>query len=253
MNDEERFWNATVDELSNGYVHSNDEYTCLLCNESFADGIIYPMDGVLYEAKKAVSRHIQDNHISVFDYLLSLDKKHTGLSDHQKELLDFFMKGLSDKEIVQELNGGSPSTVRNHRFKLKEKEKQAKVFLAIMNLLSKKSDKQAEPNFVSFHKGATMVDERYATTEEEKQKVLSTYFKQGADGELDTFPSKEKRKLIVLQHIVKRFEPTKIYSEKEVNQILKAIHSDFATIRRYLIEYGFMNRSKDCTEYWIGN
>ncbi|SDM27429.1 DUF2087 domain-containing protein [Sediminibacillus halophilus] len=252
MVSENSFWDATVDELSNGYIQSDDDYVCLLCGERFVDGIIYPMGGILYEAKKAVAEHIKEDHSSVFDYLLKMDKKYTGLSDHQKELLHFFSKGLSDKEIVKELDGGSPSTIRNHRFKLKEKEKQAKVFLAIMKLLNKEAG-QTKDHFVHFHKEAKMVDERYATTEKEKQKVLSTYFKQGIDGKLDTFPSKEKRKLIVLQNIVNHFERNKIYTEKEINEILKTIYSDFATIRRYLIEYGFMGRSKDCTEYWIKN
>ncbi|QTN00589.1 DUF2087 domain-containing protein [Sediminibacillus dalangtanensis] len=253
MSNEDRFWNATIDELSNGYIQSDDDYVCLLCGERFVEGIIYPMDGILYEAKKAVAEHIKEAHSSVFDYLLKMDKKYTGLSDHQKELLQFFRKGLSDKEIVDELDGGSPSTVRNHRFKLKEKEKQAKVFLAIMKLLNNEAGHQTKDHFVHFHKGAKMVDERYATTEKEKQKVLSTYFKQGTDGTLDTFPSKEKRKLIVLQNIVNRFDRDKKYTEKEVNDILKTIYHDFATIRRYLIEYGFMGRSRDCTEYWIKN
>ncbi|MBD8071377.1 DUF2087 domain-containing protein [Bacillus sp. PS06] len=252
MNDD-LFWDATIDELSNGYRQLEDEYVCLICGEGFEDGIIYPMDGTLFEAKKAVSKHIQANHISVFDFLLNLDKKYTGLTEHQKELLHFFKEGLNDKEIVKELNGGSPSTIRNHRFKLKEKEKQAKVFLTLMNLLGNTSDDKKEDRFVSFHKGATMVDERYAITEDEKEKVLTTYFKQGIDGPLTTFPSKEKRKIIVLQTILLRFEKSKKYTEKEVNDLLKAIYSDFATIRRYLIEYGFMDRSKDCTEYWVKN
>lgn len=98
-----------------------------------------------------------------------------------------------------------------------------------------------------------MVDERYAITTEEKEKVLATYFKEGVDGSLDLLPSKEKRKIIVLQQIVKRFVPNTIYSEKEINEVLKSIHSDFATIRRYLIEYGFMDRSTDCAEYWVKN
>lgn len=187
----------------------------------------------------------------MFEYLLHLDKKYTGLSNHQKELLHYFKRGLSDKEIIKQQNGGSPSTVRNHRFKLKEKEKQAKVFLAIMELLNRNSNEKDRNNFVSFHKGAKMVDERYVTTEEEKQKILSTYFKQGLDGSLDSFPSKEKRKLIVLQNIMKRFEPNRKYTEKEINSILKMIYADYVTIRRYLIEYGFMDRSKDCTEYWV--
>lgn len=253
MNNEEWFWNATMEELIKGYVYDgmDEKFVCLFCSESFEDGIIYPIDGTLYEAKKAVVCHIQHAHRSVFDYYIDLDKKYTGLTDHQKELLLHFKEGLSDKEIVQKQNGGSASTVRNHRFKLKEKEKQAKVFLAIMTLLHESSNQKKEQQFVSFHKGAKMVDDRYAITEAEKDKVLSTYFKEGIDGKLDTFPSKEKRKLIVLQNIMRRFELNKTYMEKEVNDILKSVYSDYVTIRRYLIEYGFMERSKDCLQYWV--
>ena len=65
------------------------------------------------------------------------------------------------------------------------------------------------------------------------------------------FSSKEKKKIVTLQKIIEQFEPGKIYPEKEVNQILKDIYDDFPTIRRYLIEYGFMERSKDCRDYWV--
>ena len=39
--------------------------------------------------------------------------------------------------------------------------------------------------------------------------------------------------------------------EKDINKILKRIYDDNATIRRYLIEYGFFDRSKDCSKYWV--
>lgn len=87
--------------------------------------------------------------------------------------------------------------------------------------------------------------------EEEKEKILANYFKSGKDGKLDVFPSKKKRKLIVLENIVNRFNLDRIYSEKEVNEILKPTYTDFAIIRRSLIDYGFMERNQDCTEYWI--
>lgn len=77
--------------------------------------------------------------------------------------------------------------------------------------------------------------------------------KKKSDGKLEIFPSKEKRKLIVLQNIVNHFDGNKKYSEKEINETLKTIYSDFVTIRRSLIEYGFMNREKDCSEYWVKN
>lgn len=252
MNHEDVFWNASVEEMSNGYFFdkNTEVYICLICHQRFEDGVLFPIKShdVYLEARKAIVHHIKEEHHSMFDYLMEMDKKYTGLSEHQRELLQYFKYGVSDKEIVAEL-GGSTSTIRNHRFKLKEKEKQAKVFLAIMNLLKKEKDTATE--FVPFHKGAKMVDERYAVTKEEQEKILSTYFKQGPNGPLEAFPSKEKRKLIVLRHILKRFDSNRKYSEKEVNEVLKATFHDFATLRRYFIEYGFMDRSKDCSEYWV--
>lgn len=245
------FWNATVEELSRGYIFDEEQeaFVCLLCHQQFENGEIFSIKGRYFEARKAVKLHIEDAHGSVFHYLLNMDKKYTGLSDHQKDLLHYFKKGLSDKEIVKEVNGGSPSTIRSHRFKLREKEKQAKIFLALMSLLNENNLAKSNSNFIHFHKGAKMVDERYATTEKERKSVLTNYFKQGLDGPLETFPSKEKRKIIILQHIMKRFDPNQIYTERQVNDVLKKIHPDFATLRRYLIEYGFMERNKDCTEY----
>lgn len=254
MNNEDLFWNASVDELSKGYIFDelNEEYICLVCQKKFEDGVLYPHseDDVYYEARKAIAQHIRETHSSMFDYLIGMDKKFTGLSEHQRDLLHFFKSGVADKEIALTL-GGSTSTIRNHRFKLKEKEKQTKVFLAIMNLL--KTEKNRNQDFVAFHKGAKMVDERYAVTNEEKEKIINTYFKEGPTGPLDTFPSKEKRKLIVLQHILQRFEKERKYTEKEINEVLKATYHDFATIRRYFIEYGFMDRSKDCSSYWVNS
>ncbi|MDW0115963.1 DUF2087 domain-containing protein [Sporosarcina thermotolerans] len=97
------------------------------------------------------------------------------------------------------------------------------------------------------------MEERFQVTETEREKVVKNYFRKGLDGPLDTFPSKEKRKYIIAQEIIKRFEVGKVYLEKEINVILKEIYLDFATIRRFFIDYGFMKRSDDGKEYWIGN
>lgn len=250
--DNEYLSEASVEELTKGYTFDEKKkgYVCLVCNQLFEDGVIYPFDNRLYEARKAIEVHIGKEHTSMFHYLIQLDKRYTGITETQKELLQLLHMGLSDKEIVQKQKGGSPSTIRNHRFKLREKEKQAKIFLAIMNSLKKHLDKN-EDELISIHKGATMVDERYVITKDEEQKVLETYFKSGLDGPLSSFPSKEKRKIIVLRHLLKRFEKNQIYSEKEINEIIKPIYADFVTIRRYFIEYGFMERSKDGSQYWL--
>jgi len=101
------------------------------------------------------------------------------------------------------------------------------------------------------HKGATAVDERYMTTPAEERKVVETYFVSLDPPILKAFPPKEKKKLVILRVIAGRFEPERRYSEKEVNAILGAIYEDYTTIRRYLIDYGFMERTKDGREYWL--
>lgn len=245
------FWNTSLEEMKNGFVYDTKDqsYTCIVCGKAFYYGVIYPIEEVLLQAKLAVKKHIEHEHGSMFDYLIGMNKKYTGLTEHQKELLQLFHRGLSDKEIIEKMDAGSTSTIRNYRFTFKEKEKQAKVFLAIMELLGTQTLSQT--SLIPIHKGATMVDERYAVTEEEKEKILSTYFKEGEFGPITSFPSKEKRKIIILQQISKRFEMNKKYTEKEINEILKSVYSDFVTIRRYLIEYGFMERTDNGSEYWL--
>lgn len=247
----ELFWNADLRELKQGYVYDEDSsaFVCLICGKSFIKGIIYQSGDLLYEAEKFAEVHLIDEHCSVFDYLLGLDKKLTGLTDHQKSLLKYFHDGLTDAEIVKELDGGSTSTVRNHRFTLKEKEKQAKVFLAIMELLNSKI--KTKQRFINIPRTATVVDERYAITEGENEKILKSYFKEGLDGPLSIFPLKQKRKVAVLRHIVGRFELNRNYTEKEVNAVLKEIYPDYVLIRRSLIEHGLMDRSNDGSAYWV--
>lgn len=246
----ERFWNASIQEMKDGFVEDKECFTCLLCGKTIDKGIIYPLDGVLYEAKKYMVKHIEKEHGSVFEFLKNQDKKLTGLSEHQTSLISLFYEGKSDNEVQREMGIGSTSTIRNHRFALKEKEKQARMFLVIMELLKEKN-KNISSGVVP-HKTATMVDDRYNTTEDENIKLLEKYFPQGTKGKLKTFAIQEKHKIVVLREIVRRFEEGMVYSERELNEILKDIYEeDYVLIRRYLVEYGFMDRKKDCSEYWV--
>ena len=243
------FWNASLEELKQGYIQEGDTYVCLLCGERFEKGIIYPHESVLYEAERYTRFHIENSHRSVFDYLIGLDKKLTGLTDHQNQLLRLFYQRKSDKEVQQQMGIGSISTIRHHRFALKEKERQAKVFLAMMELLKEK-DLHA-PAFISPHKTAKMVDDRYDITEEEKDEIVKKFFQEGAKGRLKKFPQKEKQRLVVLREIAKHIQNNCTYDEKELNQILEGIYDDYVVIRRYLIEYGFLDRMADGSQYWL--
>lgn len=249
----EMFWNASLEEMKRGYVFEadTDHFVCLVCGERFERGGVYPRDSRFYEAEKAAALHLADEHGSMYDYLLQLDKKLTGLSDLQKQLLRMFYAGMNDKDIVAELNGGSASTIRNHRFMLREKEKQAKLFLVLMELLNEKKTSRAKSKTTPASPDAAGPDNRFAITEEERQSIVDKYFPDGPDGELVEFPRKDKRKYVVLTELMKRFERKRRYSEKEVNEIIQSAFDDFVTIRRYLIDFGFMDRRDDGSEYWV--
>lgn len=249
MKNEIDFNNIDLLDLKNGFCESEHAYKCLVCNCEFEKGRIYPDQDNLYEAKRYAGLHIEQMHGSVFAWLLGFDKKLNGLSEHQAQLLELFYQGLSDQMIQQKLKIGSASTVRNHRFSLKEKERQAKVFLALMQLLREREN-QPE-NFIKPHESATMIDDRYKITAEENEKILKKLFPEGPEGRLKTFAVKEKSKLAVLRHIAQRFAATRIYSEKEINEILKEIYDDYVMLRRYLIEYGFIDREADGSRYWL--
>ncbi|KUO74107.1 MAG: transcriptional regulator [Desulfosporosinus sp. BRH_c37] len=245
------FWNASFDELKSGYIQDDDHYICLLCGQKIAKGIVYPEEGILYEAGKYMGIHINRVHQSVFEYLIQLDKKITGLTEHQTNLIQLFYLGKSDAEVQKEMGIGSASTIRNHRFALKEKERQSKVFLVMMELLKEKN--KHEPTYLTPPKTAKMVDDRYNVTQQDSDKLLKAFFPEGTEGPLKTFSIKEKHKLVVLQEIAKRFQGAQTYTEKEINQILKLVYHDFATLRRYLIEYGFLDRTPDGSQYWLRN
>ncbi|WP_221413935.1 DUF2087 domain-containing protein [Peribacillus simplex] len=249
MKNAEMFWSASQDELKQGYIEGENQYVCLLCGNEIEKWVVYPKDGVLYEAKRYMRIHIEHAHRSVFEYLIDLDKKLTGLTDHQNRLLRLFYQGKNDAEVQEEMGIGSPSTIRNHRFVLKEKERQAKLFLALMELLKDK-DEHA-PAFIPLHQKARMVDDRYNVTEDERVTVLKKYFPKGSQDALKSFPPKEKQRLIILQEIMNRFENERKYEEKEINQILGAVYHDHVLLRRYLIEYGFLDRKPDGSQYWL--
>ena len=243
------FWQAAFNDIKQGYMQDTSQYTCLLCGNVIEKGFIYPQDGLLYEAEKFMQHHVTTAHTSVFHYLIGLNKKMTGLTDHQNNILRLFFEGKTDQEIKEELAIGSAATIRHHRFALKEKERQAKIFLAMMELL-KEHDQKANSH-VPIHKTATMVDERYDVTLSEEQKLLEKYFPNGTGQQLIRFPKREKHKIVVLRAMTKRLDDAKQYTEKELNEIIQPIYEDYVQIRRYLIEYGFMDRQDDGSAYWV--
>ena len=240
------FWSASLGELKSGYIQDSGSFSCLFCGERIEKGIVYPYENKFYEAERYMRIHIESTHQSVFEYLLGMDKKLTGITEHQKKLLSLFYQGKNDKEIQKELGIGSASTIRHHRFALKEKERQAKILLALMELLKEKDE--YAPAFVPVHTTATMVDERYNITQDEQEEFVNKYF---SEGFLTTFPQKEKQRLVILREISNHLQVDYNYDEQELNQFLKGFYEDYVLIRRYLVEYGFLDRKSDGSSYWV--
>ncbi|MCA9925915.1 MAG: metalloregulator ArsR/SmtB family transcription factor [Anaerolineales bacterium] len=74
-----------------------------------------------------------------------------------------------------------------------------------------------------------------------RQKVLKTFMRRG---QLTRIPAQLKKRQVILEEIVKSFEPEREYTEKEVNFILLDFHEDVATLRREMIGHRLMTRDR---------
>ncbi len=70
------------------------------------------------------------------------------------------------------------------------------------------------------------------------------------DGTLIAIPVKSAKKIAVLHHIAGDLSPDTKYPEKELNLIIAKYHDDTAAIRRYMIEYGILDRDSESV-YWL--
>ncbi|BDF34912.1 transcriptional regulator [Lachnospiraceae bacterium] len=241
----------TLDELEKGYRYDkeNDTYICNYCEQHFEVGQIFSIDNSFYVAEHAVAKHIKSAHGGNLSQLIMSETKYNTLTQNQRELLSLFNSGMSDKNMAKKL-GVTEATIRRQRFTFREKAKQAKFYLAVYEQVFE-TKTPPENVIVPIHNSAIYVDDRYLITEQERQHILETSFSSLTPLVLKTFSPKEKKKVVILTKIAEQFEKGKNYSEKEVNQILKPIFDDYMTIRRYLIMYGFMERTRDGSKYWL--
>jgi hypothetical protein len=72
-----------------------------------------------------------------------------------------------------------------------------------------------------------------------EQKTIRDFVK---DGRLIEIPASRKKRLVILGWLATYFEPYTDFPERDVNDILARYHPDFATLRRDLVDYGFLMR-----------
>ena len=75
--------------------------------------------------------------------------------------------------------------------------------------------------------------------------TLETFVK---DGRLVLMPTKRAKRLVVLDHLAQQFRPGRTYTEAEVSEVLARFHDDYAALRRYLVDEGFLTR--EANVYW---
>lgn len=71
------------------------------------------------------------------------------------------------------------------------------------------------------------------------------------NGRLTQYPAKRKKKNYALLYLSSKFEPSVVYTEWDINEILDKWHSfhDPATLRRELYNNRFLDRTPDGKEY----
>jgi DNA-binding transcriptional ArsR family regulator len=81
------------------------------------------------------------------------------------------------------------------------------------------------------------------------QKVLRDYT---VNGQIEQLPSKQKKLLVVLRWLATMFQPDTFYTEKEVNEIISAVHeADYVGLWRDLISWGYLRRERGGGRYWL--
>lgn len=86
-----------------------------------------------------------------------------------------------------------------------------------------------------------------AGASDDRSRLLASFFR---DGRLLRLPAGAARQKLIAEEIVQRFDVDRVYSERELNAILKEIAEDYATIRRLMIDLHLMNRQDGV--YWVG-
>ena len=81
----------------------------------------------------------------------------------------------------------------------------------------------------------------YDKARREQERLVGRLFK---DGRLAQIPAKRKTRAAALLEVLTHFEPGRVYSEPEVNEVLLDVHHDFAYLRRELVNYHYLERAE---------
>jgi hypothetical protein len=71
------------------------------------------------------------------------------------------------------------------------------------------------------------------------QQIIDRFMKKG---KFEVLPVQRKKRKYILEYILRQFELNRIYTEKEVNEIITGYHDDYCRVRREFVDEKMMNR-----------
>ncbi len=81
----------------------------------------------------------------------------------------------------------------------------------------------------------------YDAARREQERLVGRHF---TDGRLAQVPARRKARAGALLEVLTRFEPGRVYTEPDVNEVLLGVHEDFAYLRRELVNYHYLERAE---------
>lgn len=87
----------------------------------------------------------------------------------------------------------------------------------------------------------------------DEREVLARFF---VGERLESLPSQRSKRLVVLERLALEFEPGERYLEPEVDKVLGRFDTDHSTLRRALVDEGFLDREpgevagRSAVVYW---
>jgi biotin operon repressor len=170
---------------------------------------------------------------------------HKALGDLTRiRIIALLQQGPLHGQAIAGKLGLKPPTITHHMAKLREVglilEKRDKNTI-YFSLNTKILESSAKAILTAGTGGKSSME--MSVTAEERAAIINNFFTK--DGKLKTFPAQRKKKLVVLEHMVKGLEFGKVYPEKEINEYLKQFHEDYATLRRELIMCQYMYRENN--------
>lgn len=164
------------------------------------------------ESRLKIIGHLANGERSVGELAELLDLKEPTISHHLSEL-----KGLG---LV---NARAEGTSRIYQLNAKALEAISK-------------DIFARPNLAALVKPADLSEE---------DRILKTWVK---DGRIIDIPAQEKKKQILVRWVARQIDPARRWTEREFSDWLSQFNEDYAFLRRYLVDNGYMARDKGI--YW---